>query len=130
METVRRERLANGLVLEFHDVSNRYFGDYHRLHIEMQCRMALDKSFTPLVSLSGEIIDQARCLFGDFLEIRRELTRMGVCGAELDRTRSRMIEDFMSTSGSYMSREEFPIRLVQRRLEQARKKKRFTPGVL
>lgn len=130
MEPLRQERLANGLILEFHDVSNRYFGDYHRLHIEMQCRIPLDKSFTPLAPLSEEIIDQARRFFGDFLEFRRELTRMGVCGADLDQTRDRMIDDFMSTSGSYMSRDEFPARLVQRRLEQARKNKRFIPKTL
>ncbi|MFO7982494.1 MAG: hypothetical protein R6V08_03490 [Desulfuromonadales bacterium] len=130
MELLRQERLSNGLVLEFHDASNRYFGDYHRLHIEMECRMALDRSFTPLASLSGEIIDQARSMFGDFLQFRGELTRMGVSGADLEQTRGRMIEDFMSTSGRYISGDEFPARFVQRRLEQARKKKRFVPRIL
>jgi hypothetical protein len=60
MELLRRERLANGLILEFRDLSNRYFGDYHRLHIEVICRIPVDESLFPLPALPEVTIEQAR----------------------------------------------------------------------
>jgi len=40
-EIIRADELANGVRVEFVDGSNRYFGDYHRLRIEVHCRVAL-----------------------------------------------------------------------------------------
>jgi hypothetical protein len=35
MRPFRTEHLANGITLTFFDCSNRYFGDYHRVYIEI-----------------------------------------------------------------------------------------------
>jgi hypothetical protein len=42
MITIREERLDNGLQILFVDQSNRYFGDYHRVCIQIILVYALD----------------------------------------------------------------------------------------
>lgn len=130
MAPFHREDLTNGLVLEFHDRSNRYFGDYHRLHLEVVCRIPLEADFPPLSGLEDDVLEQARRAFGDHVEFRRELTRMGVAGADVETTRRRMIEDFMDATGRYLAAPDFAVRFVRSRLEESCKKKRFVPRLI
>ncbi len=129
MEPFHREELENGLVLEFRDLSNRYFGDYHRLHVEVRCRIALADTAL-LTALPSDLLEQARRLFGANVDFSREMTRMGVAGGELEDARRKMVEDFLCSSSRYLADRDFPARYVRQKIEDDRKKKRFIPRVL
>jgi len=116
---LRREELANGLVLEFFDHSNRYFGDYHKVRVEVQCRLPLrielfQDQLDPAAALA-----QAAARFGDAPLDVRQLERMGVPGAEVDRVRAALIDDFLRTGGVYLQRPDYPQRLLRQKLAAA-----------
>ncbi|NIQ95437.1 MAG: hypothetical protein GWN87_15475, partial [Desulfuromonadales bacterium] len=64
------------------------------------------------------------------VEFRRELTRMGVAGEDVEQVRARMIDDFMASSGSYLAGSAFPGQFVRRKVEEAGKERRFVPKIL
>jgi hypothetical protein len=87
----RTERLANGIELTFVDRSNRYFGDYHRVCVEV--RVHVPPPTGPL-------------------ELARHLERMAVPGAEVAVVRGRLIVDFLHHVGAYLARPDTPTRLA------------------
>jgi hypothetical protein len=91
---VRRVELSNELTLEFSDCSNRYFGDYHRILIEIDA--VVD---TP----DGEIR----------LRYKRPLKRMGVGGADTARETETLIEQFLETTAPYMKQDGFAQKLLE-----------------
>lgn len=98
----RRERLANGVDVAFIDLSNRYFGDYHRVCIEVQIA-------APGPSGShGTTAGQQR------LATVKRLERMAVAGAEVATVRQRLVDDFWRHAGRYLAHPDFPARLATR----------------
>ena len=91
MTPFRTEQLANGVVLDFVDLTNRYFGDYHRVCIEVRIRVPLP----------------VNC----FHSITR-LERMGVAGAAVTVARDRLVDDYWRHAGQYLARADFPARLA------------------
>lgn len=91
MTALRTERLANGLELTFFDRSNRYFGDYHRVCVEI--RVSVPPPAGPL-------------------QLVRYLERMAVPGAEVESVRGRLISDFLRHAGRYLARPDTPARLT------------------
>ncbi len=90
---IRRVEIGTDLVLEFSDCSNRYFGDYHRILIEIDA----------LVGTADGIVR---------LRYQRPLKRMGVCGAETARETEALIEQFLSITSPYMRRVGFTQKLL------------------
>ncbi|NJC86936.1 MAG: hypothetical protein FIB02_00130 [Desulfuromonas sp.] len=93
MTRFRTERLDNGVVLEFFDRSNRYFGDYHRVCVEVRLYVSIpdraeppDKVFT--------------------------LERMGVAGAEVETTRNHLVEDYWRNAARYLGHATYPAKLI------------------
>ena len=115
----RQEAFDNGIVLEFFDQSNRYFGDYHRLRVLVEIRLPL----TPTLFLQepdpAAARDRAAALVGEVLVETRVLERMGVPGAEVEAVQSRLVEDFLASAGLYLGRPDFPARLLAGRLTPA-----------
>ncbi|WP_282754678.1 hypothetical protein [Desulfuromonas thiophila] len=96
------QQLENGLQLEFEDLSNRYYGDYHRVCISIYCRLAEDDY-------------QERYLF-------TSLEKMAVAGGELAAVKQQLMEQFDQRQRSYLARPDFPRRfLAARRLAGARR---------
>lgn len=96
------QQLENGLQLEFEDLSNRYYGDYHRVCISIYCRLAEDGH-------------QERYLF-------TSLEKMAVAGGELAAVKQQLMEQFDQRQRSYLARPDFPRRfLAARRLAGARR---------
>lgn len=91
--------LVNGLKLHFTDQSNRYFGDFHRICIKVQ--IALPDNF----ELPAGLIREAA-----FLE--KTLEKMGVTTDALDEQRKALVEGFLSTSRSYLEKNDFPKQLL------------------
>jgi hypothetical protein len=118
METLlRKQKLKNGLVLEFHDLSNRYFGDYYRVLIEARCRIPVSPS---LFSSAAELEGALAALGGEVL-FTHSLEKMGVPGDEAERTRHLLIDGYLRSAVSYLESPRFPVRVVALELEKRRK---------
>ncbi len=115
----RTEILANGLILEFFDLSNRYFGDYWHLCLEVRCRVPLAAD-----SLAEAELERARALLGESIDYSRRLERMGVPSDEVSRVRQQMVEAFLANARPYLSNPAFPGRLIASRLAAARRGRR------
>jgi len=89
----RTERLDNGVELEFFDLSNRYFGDYHRVCVEVHLRVPCPDREEPLVRV-------------------RTLERMGVAGADVVMTRNALVEAYWHNAGRYLAHADYPARLI------------------
>lgn len=102
--------LANGLRLEFYDFSNRYFGDYHRVCIEVRTSFPLD---APVLSaFDPALLNKARALFGATLTVTRTVERMGVAGALVDAVKAEVIAGLLYEAQNYLSRPDYPGRLL------------------
>lgn len=90
---IKRVALSNDLILEFSDRSNRYFGDYHRVMIEIDALVE---------GTEGQLR----------LRYQRPLKRMGVCSAEAAREAEALIEQFLTTTVPYMEQAGFVKKLL------------------
>jgi hypothetical protein len=86
--------------LDFSDTSACYYGDYHRVCIEVKCALPHE--------------DYARW------HLFKKLERMGVDSASLDSAKQELLDAFTGQIMPYLQREDFP-----QRFAEARKKKRF-----
>jgi len=102
--------LANGLRLEFFDFSNRYFGDYHRICIEV--RTSLSLNLPALATFDPALLARARTLFGATLTVTRTVERMGVAGALVDPLKAELIAGLLHEAQNYLSRPDYPGRLL------------------
>lgn len=113
---LRREVLANGLVLEFVERTNRYFGDYHRVCIEARTTLGLDHP--ALVVLDAALLTRARVRFGAAVTTIRTLERMGVEGERVAAVTEELIESFLLEAQRYFARPDYPERLLRAELER------------
>ena len=93
MSDFRVEAFDNGLTLYFRDSSNRYFGDYHRVLIEIEARVE-----------TGETSLR--------LKYQRPLQKMAVAGDEVERCRSELVEQFLRTTAAYLRQEDMVTRML------------------
>lgn len=91
--------LSNGLTVRFVDQSNRYFGDFHRIYIEVQ--ICLPDHMELPVGFSRE---------KTFL--KKTLEKMGVPTEALERERKLLIDAFLATGRTYLEKDDFPQRLL------------------
>ena len=106
MTAYRTEHLANGITVAFVDRSNRYFGDYHRVCVEV------------CLSVTGGEPGAARPQLVNCLE------RMAVPGAEVDTVRRQLVDDYWRHAGVYLAHPDYPARLAA----QAARPGRRRPG--
>lgn len=92
MPPFRNNLLDNGVIVEFFDLSNRYFGDYHRVCVEVRLLIPHPERKEPLIKVLT-------------------LERMGVPGAEVESVRNRMADDYWQHAGRYLARADYPARL-------------------
>jgi hypothetical protein len=102
----RQMVLDNGLEIVITDQSRVYFGDYHLVRLEIICRAGGDA---------------AAAIAGPGAELRRVVERMGVPSAAVEAARESLVNDFLSTSLTYMSAPDFPAKLASTTLKQAKK---------
>lgn len=93
MTPFRCEALDNGVTVEFFDRSHRYFGDYHRIRVEVRLQVSRPGSDSPLVKTGT-------------------LERMGVPGAATVTIRDRLADDYWRHVGRYLSHPGYPERLL------------------
>lgn len=119
-ELIRKERLENGLVVDFFDRSNRYFGDYHRLCLEVRCHIPLNIDlFRDTADPAGEL-RRAVDLLGTEAVFCRTLEKMGVEGGAMERTREELVESFLRSNLAYLGSPAFATRFVAVELQRRR----------
>jgi hypothetical protein len=118
MQSLRSERLANGLILQFFDRSNRYFGNFHRVAVEVRIRLVLTADHFAGADDPVGVGIEARLLLGEELIESRMLQHMGVAGEEVAAVRDQLISGFIGTAGPYLGRPDYPRRLLARRLAE------------
>jgi len=91
--------LMNGLTISFQDQTNRYFGDFHRVCI--QVRIMLPKDYELPAGISREKA---------YLE--KKLEKMGVASGRVEAQQALLIESFLTTSQEYLERDDFPQQLL------------------
>jgi hypothetical protein len=123
-EILRSERLENGLTVEFFDRSNRYFGDYHRVFIEVRCRIPLMGDVFAESPDPAAALQRARAVLGEEVVFNRTLEKMGVAGEEVERTRHFLIDSFLRSALSYLQNPSFPRRFIASELERRIKGRR------
>ena len=94
MTPFRTERLNNDVEVEFTDCSNRYFGDYHRVCVEIRISINLSAG-------SATRLQQVR-----------RLERMGVAGADVETIRNQLVDDYWRHAGHYLAHPDYPARLL------------------
>jgi hypothetical protein len=97
MQPFRSESLANGVTVEFFDATNRYFGDYHRVCVEVRLTVSLGAA-------AGKPDSS--------LQTVKRLERMGVPGNEVIAVRNRLADDFWRHAGAYLAHADYPVRLA------------------
>ncbi len=118
MKLAREIPLENGLNVCFYQHTHRYFGDYHRIKVEIVCEIPVREE---LFDNSVEFAD-AQALLGQAAVFRRNIEMMGISSADVENSLERTIENFMKHSLSYLSSPLFPKKLVLAELAGARKK--------
>jgi hypothetical protein len=113
---LHRQSLDNGLELIFTDLSNRYYGNFYQIKIDVLSTIRLTDSFLHASDLSEKEQVRAKNRFGDTLETHQELKRMGVAGSDVAKVTKEMVQQFLDTSLPYMSIADFPARLLRQRL--------------
>lgn len=119
MTTIKEEKLANGLKVLFADESNRYFGDYHRVCLQVTLLYPLAE--LPVDNEDDEVFrGRAMATLGKELKIIKKLERMGVPSAEVETVRQSLIDSFLESSADYLGRPEYPRSLVAAELKKRR----------
>ncbi len=102
--------LDNGLSVNLYDHSNRYYGDFHRVCIEVKIDIPVQ-----LENLPAELSSGAAKLSTP-LRFERSLERMGVAGTELQAVKTKLVADFLATSSIYLDKPDFAQQLLKKRL--------------
>jgi len=118
---IRTENLPNGIKVEYIDSSNRYYGDYHRVRIEVRCSFSLTPDLLDQAADSEEGRENIRRALGETCVYTRILERMGVPGDALEETRRGLVDSFAGSTIPYMAQSSFPLRLISRELERRSK---------
>lgn len=105
-EQIAPVELCNGLVIRFEDQTNRYFGDFHRICVQVR------------IELPTGIDRKQACLL-------KNLEKMAVPSSGVTEQRNALIESFLKASRDYLETDEAPQRLLQR-LQQQKAKPNFS----
>jgi hypothetical protein len=120
MELAREIPLENGLTVSFYHHTHRYFGDYHRIKVEIICEVPLLEEYFA----SREEFAEAKAALGDKAVFRRNMELMGISSADVEPTLEGVIDNFSSHSLAYLASPSFPRKMVLAELSGAGRKKR------
>lgn len=124
MTSFREETLTNGLHLVFHDESNRYFGDYHRVCIVVSLSFAI-ADLPASAPADADLRDRALQQLGGTFAMTRRLERMAVPTAMVEQVRNTLVDDFMKHSAAYFARPATLQSLVTKELSKHRSSRSY-----
>ncbi|MDA3903683.1 MAG: hypothetical protein PF441_09595 [Desulfuromusa sp.] len=103
-------RLSNGVILEFFDQGNRYFGDFHRIKINVFATIPF-----AVESLSADL-QQFAATYPGYILYEKTLERMGVATSEVENVTHSLIDDFIASTGSYLEKKTFVEGLLRKNM--------------
>jgi len=92
MEHIMAKRLAEHLLIDFYDCSNRYFGNFHKVRILVKAQ------FLPGPDCGPE---------QEVIVYEKTLEQMGVATAAVPAARQRLIDTFMKNTAAYLLKQNF-----------------------
>lgn len=122
MAIIHETFLGNGLTVRFHDLTQRYFGDYFRVRLEVVCEVQISRDNCP----DDLTYNEARTLLGDNAFHRQTLEQMAVQSEEVERTLAGLVEKFNTHSSRYLASFSFPSKMVLAEIDKAKRKMRRT----
>jgi hypothetical protein len=114
MQPFRQIKLANGLTVCFYEHTHRYFGDYHRIRIDITCQIPV------LEEYFDSHLDWEKALrhLGKAVEFRRSIEQMGVPTAELRANLESAVDNFCAHAIQYITAIDFPRKVIQSELNK------------
>ena len=101
---------SNGLIINFINLSSRYYGDFFNVRLEAVCEVQVPPDH------------EAAAVLGSVASYRRMLSKMAVPSAKVPTVIDQLIEDFERTTLPYMSGPSFPESLISAEFAKTRKK--------
>ena len=105
--------LVNGLVLEVHDESTRYYADFWNLKVVIRGRVKVQAEYLHAIRPANPFEQEAKETLGAEVLYRRELTRIGVREAEKGETIQTLLNSFEENTLPYLKHSAFPEKLVR-----------------
>lgn len=110
--------LENGLKIETNDHTQRYYGDFYNVELEIICEApVLEDYFADAAEFTLAV-----GLLRERVFYRRILRQTGVPSTEIERVRERLLASFSEHSLPYFKKPGFPKKLVLSELEKMRNK--------
>ncbi|MEA3544079.1 MAG: hypothetical protein U9R69_02540 [Thermodesulfobacteriota bacterium] len=113
--------LGNGIVIEFFDHGNRYFGDYHRVKIDAVAMIPFHIS-----SLAEELQPFAATYSGS-VRYEKSMEQMGVATNQLQSVTESLIDNFIMAVAVYLESEGFAERLLRNKKREKAARPCFSP---
>ena len=104
--------LGNGIIVNFIDRSNRYYGDFHRVKIDIIAKFPVNVEQLP------EELHALAAASGGMATYERSLEKMGVPSADLENVAKTLIDNFIGTVGCYLEKETFVESLLYKKLDE------------
>ena len=105
--------LNNGLVLEVHDESSQYYADFWNLKVVIRGTVKIQPEYLKAICPLNPSEQEAKEALGGEVAYRRELTRIGVRGAEKEKTIQTLLGSFEENALPYLKYPSFPEKLVR-----------------
>jgi hypothetical protein len=105
--------LANGLILEVHDESARYYADFWNLKVVIRGRVKVQAEYLNAIRPANPLEQEAKETLGAEVTYRRELTRIGVREVEKGKTIQKLLGSFEENTLPYLNHPSFPEKLVR-----------------
>lgn len=124
MTVIYQQDLPNRLTLTVEDQSNRYFGDYHRVKLQVRCPITVAAEYFRTSPDPLAAAQAAQRMLGTEVLYEKSLERMGVPSAELRIIKQELLGQFIRINQPYLARDDFPARFIAVKL---REKQQTTP---
>ena len=103
-------KLNNGVVVEFFDQSNRYFGDYYRVKINAIATIPV------IVDLLPKELQKVSATCPDYINYEKSLEQMGVATSEVQAVTEALINNFITSVAGYMEGNNFSESLLRKQM--------------
>ena len=116
-----RAELKNGVVVEFFEQSNRYFGDFNRVKINAIATIPFGVDSLPK-DLRKFAVTYPGCV-----TYEKSLEQMGVETSQVITVTKFLVDSFIQSVGSYLEKKNFAENLLRKRLSEKTDRSYFKP---
>ena len=114
-----RTELKNGVVIEFFDQTNRYFGDFNRVKISVIATIPILASSLPAD------LQKVAATYPGFIVYEKSLEQMGVVTSQVKTVTESLVTSFITSVGSYLEKQSFAENLLRKDLHEKMERSYF-----